>query len=239
MVRTNFRNGWIHQCCDIATSMAKTGCFGSSAIASGGSRKLTWLSAMMALGPALSMFSRPFTSSRKKARNTMERKSCIQLAGMVRPMTTATTRLATPMTRNRAGVPTPSCCTIATRIAPTTMKAALSTLTAATTRGAAVGAGPGLHRREGRHDEQAARDREAGEIDGDADAAAPLEHVREPVRGRRRRAARMWSSRDRARTGRAARRRSASAAARCARREATPRVRSRSRSRSRRSSGTR
>ena len=39
---------------------------------------------------------------------------------------------------------------------------------------AAVGAGPGLHRREGRHDEQAAGDREAGEIDRDADAASRM-----------------------------------------------------------------
>ena len=38
--------------------------------------------------------------------------------------------------------------------------------------GAAVGAGPGLHRGEGRHDEQAAGDGEAGEIDRDVDAAA-------------------------------------------------------------------
>ena len=36
--------------------------------------------------------------------------------------------------------------------------------------GAVVGAGPGLHRGEGRHDEQAARDREAGEVDGDVNA---------------------------------------------------------------------
>ena len=101
MVRTNLRNGWIHQCCDIATSMAKTGRFGRIDIASGGSRKLTWLSAMMALGPALAMFSRPLTSRRKKARNTMERKSFIQLAGMVRPMAIATKRLATPIITNR------------------------------------------------------------------------------------------------------------------------------------------
>ena len=41
MVRTNLRNGWIHQCFDIATSMAKTGRFGRIETASGGSRKLT------------------------------------------------------------------------------------------------------------------------------------------------------------------------------------------------------
>ena len=38
--------------------------------------------------------------------------------------------------------------------------------------GAAIGAGPGLHRGEGRHDEQAAGDRKPGEIDGDANAAS-------------------------------------------------------------------
>ena len=37
--------------------------------------------------------------------------------------------------------------------------------------GAAVDAGPGLHRREHRHDEQAAGNRQAGEIDSDANAA--------------------------------------------------------------------
>ncbi len=42
---------------------------------------------------------------------------------------------------------------------------------------APVGAGPGLHRRKRRHDEQAARDREAGEIDRHADAAAGTEDV--------------------------------------------------------------
>ncbi len=35
----------------------------------------------------------------------------------------------------------------------------------------AVGAGPGLHGGEHRHDEQAARDREAGEIDREAKPA--------------------------------------------------------------------
>ena len=37
--------------------------------------------------------------------------------------------------------------------------------------GAAVDTGPGLHRREGRHDEQAAGDSEDGEIDADVNAA--------------------------------------------------------------------
>ena len=35
MVRTNLRNGWIHQRCDMPTSMAKTGRFGRIDTASG------------------------------------------------------------------------------------------------------------------------------------------------------------------------------------------------------------
>ena len=50
------------------------------------------------------------------------------------------------------------------------MKAAESTLTAAMTRARAVRPGPGLHGGEGRHDEEAAGDREAGEVDRDAQA---------------------------------------------------------------------
>ena len=38
--------------------------------------------------------------------------------------------------------------------------------------GAVIRAGPGLHRAECRHDEQAARERESGKIDGDMDAVA-------------------------------------------------------------------
>ncbi len=44
--------------------------------------------------------------------------------------------------------------------------------------GAVVGAGPGLHRRERRHDEQAARDREAGKVDGDVDAVRATRKTR-------------------------------------------------------------
>ncbi len=51
------------------------------------------------------------------------------------------------------------------------MKAALSTLTRGDHARPAVGAGPGLHGGEDRHDEQAARDREPGEIDREAQAA--------------------------------------------------------------------
>ena len=42
----------------------------------------------MALSPALATFSRPFTSSRKKARNTIERKSFNQPAGLAEDPTT-------------------------------------------------------------------------------------------------------------------------------------------------------
>ena len=134
MVRTKGRKGWIHQRCEMPTSTAKTGRFGSSAIATGASRKLTWFIAMMALSPALATFSKPSTSRRYKTRRTMERRSFNQLAGMVRAITTATTRLATPISANNSGVPKPSFCSTARMIAPTTMNAALSTLTAATTR---------------------------------------------------------------------------------------------------------
>ena len=133
-VRVILRNGLIHQFAAMATSMAKIGSFGSSDIATGGSRKLTWLSAMMAFGPALSMFSSPFTSSRKKARSTIEVKSRSQLAGMVRPMTMATPNVASPMRMNSAGVETWNACSTAMTMVPPTMKAALSTLTPAMTR---------------------------------------------------------------------------------------------------------
>ncbi len=41
MVRMTLSTGWIHQRCEIPTSTANTGRFGSTAVASGGSRKLT------------------------------------------------------------------------------------------------------------------------------------------------------------------------------------------------------
>ena len=45
---------------------------------------------------------------------------------------------------------------------------------------APVGAGPGLHRGEGRHDEQAAADRKTDQRDRDLDAATGLEDFRGP-----------------------------------------------------------
>ena len=62
----------------------------------------------------------------------------------------------------------------ATATVPPAMNAALSTLTAATTRARRSGAGPGLDCREGRHDEQAAGDREAGESDRDMRRPRPV-----------------------------------------------------------------
>ena len=65
----------------------------------------------------------------------MERRSFSQLVGMVRAMTTATTRLATPMSTNSIGTLDAELLQQRDQTtAPTTMKAALSTLTAATTR---------------------------------------------------------------------------------------------------------
>ena len=64
MARVTRRNGFTHQRFAIPSSMAKTGSCGSSESASAASRKLTWLSATMAFGPALAKFSEPRTSSR-------------------------------------------------------------------------------------------------------------------------------------------------------------------------------
>ena len=81
----------------------------------------------------------------------------------------------------------PDVCRSATiTVLPPTMKAALSTLTRGDHAGAAVGAGPGLHRGEGRHDEQAAGDREPGEIDRDAEAAGRARTPRDDQPARRR-----------------------------------------------------
>src|SRR5215471_1091790 len=104
----------------------------------------------------------------------IESASLSALAGMVRPMATATKRLATPSNKNSCEVVMPAVCRMATITVLPAMNAALSTLTAATTR-AAVGASPGLHRREGRHDEQAAGDGDPGQIEHKPDAA----HARE------------------------------------------------------------
>ena len=64
MARVIFRNGRTHQRWAMPWSMAKTGSWSRSDSASAASRKLTWLSATIAFGPALATFSSPFTSSR-------------------------------------------------------------------------------------------------------------------------------------------------------------------------------
>ena len=65
----------------------------------------------------------------------MERKSFIQLDGMVRPMMTATTKVAAPSSTKLIGTLKPHLLQRRQKVSePTTMKAALSTLTAATTR---------------------------------------------------------------------------------------------------------
>src|SRR6266540_5631219 len=63
---------------------------------------------MMTLGPALVRLSMPFTSIRNSARYMIESASLSALAGMVRPMATATTRLQTPSRRNRLEVVIPA-----------------------------------------------------------------------------------------------------------------------------------
>ena len=62
--RVSHRNGFTHHFCAMVWSMAKVGSRSVSDRARPASRKLTWLRAMMAFGPAFSMFSRPRTSSR-------------------------------------------------------------------------------------------------------------------------------------------------------------------------------
>src|SRR5262249_33942444 len=112
----------------------------------------------------------------------IESASLSALAGMVRPIATATARLATPSSRNSCDVVMPAFCRTATSTALPAMKAALSTLTAATTRArrsapapACTAAQVGTTHREARHDEQAAGDGEPREIDRKARAAERAE----------------------------------------------------------------
>ncbi len=53
IARVSFMNGLTHHNFEMATSMAKTGLRLRSDMARPASRKLTWLRAMMTLGPAL------------------------------------------------------------------------------------------------------------------------------------------------------------------------------------------
>ena len=98
---------------------------------------------------------------------------------MVRPMATATRRLPTPSATNssRRGHPghlqqrdDRACCR---------HEGGIEHVDGGDHARAAVGAGPGLHRREQRHDEQAARDRKPGEIDREANAAQRAENAAE------------------------------------------------------------
>ncbi len=56
--------GFIHHLLAQPVSMANTGSWSSTEKAIGASSRLTWFNAMMALGPAASRFSWPWTSSR-------------------------------------------------------------------------------------------------------------------------------------------------------------------------------
>ena len=113
----------------------------------------------------------------------------------------------------------PSFCRSATRSAPTDHEGGVEHVDGGDDAGAVVGAGPGLHRGEGRHDEQPAGDGEAGEIDGEVNAARRGRNTRRcPIGCAACTIADAVQPRSSAKTGRAARRRTASAAARCARR---------------------
>ncbi len=135
---------------------------------------------------------------RRAARSRVKSRS--QLAGIVRPMTMATPNVASPMRTNSAGVETRNACSTAMTMVPADHEGGVEHVDAGDDAGAPVGAGPGLHRGEGRHDEQAAGDGETGEIDRHAQAAARREHVADAGRRRSRAARRRWPSRDRART---------------------------------------
>ena len=62
--RPKRRNGFTHQRLAIVWSIANSGGVSVSDMASAASRKLTWLSAMIAFDPPLAKLSRPRTSSR-------------------------------------------------------------------------------------------------------------------------------------------------------------------------------
>ncbi len=98
-------------------------------------------------------------------------------------------KLATASMRKSTGMPTPSFCSDATTSAPSAMKEALNTLTAAMTRARKADARPGLHRGKGRHDVKAAAKRQPGHCDRDFDAAIRSEHDARIERMRRRREA--------------------------------------------------
>ena len=90
---------------------------------------------------------------------------------------------------------------------------------------AIVGAGPGLHRGEGRHDEQPAGDREAGEIDRGANAGKARETISaRAAQNRGRRHGPRCKTEIERRRRRATRRRPTWCRARCARARSPPRA---------------
>ena len=145
----------------------------------------------------------------------MERKSFIQLVGMVRPMTTATTRLATPMSTNSTGTLSPSVCSRPKKERADHHEGGVEHVDGGDDAGAMIGAGPGLHGGERRHDEQAAGDGQPGEIDGDMDRRGEAKKSPMPIGLAAWTQSRRGPAEIDARTSRSARRRSASAAARC------------------------
>ncbi len=118
------------------------------------------------------MFSMPLTSSRKKARKIIERKSFSQLVGMVRPMATATARVATPSsTKPHRHAESRPLLQGGKHHRADGHESGVEHVDARYDAGAAVGAGPGLHGGEGRHNEQAAGDRKPRKIDHDVNPA--------------------------------------------------------------------
>ncbi len=142
----------------------------------------------MALGPALcEVLEALHLDAEQRAIDDRQRIAEARSPAWCGDMATATSRLATPSSRNSAGVDMPAICSSATISALAGHEGGVEHVDAGDHARAAVGAGPGLHRGEGRHDEQAAGDGEAGEIDRDANAAAGGEHGGDAGRLRRRR----------------------------------------------------
>ena len=109
----------------------------------------------------------------------MDRRSFSQLVGSVRAMMTATTRLATPMIDEQEWHAEAKLLQQAEHQRADNHEGGVEHIDGGDDAGAAIGTRPGLHGGECRHDEQAAGDREAGEIDGDVDRARRREIVPE------------------------------------------------------------
>ena len=87
-------------------------------------------------------------------------------------MNTATTRLATPMSTNSTRALMPSVCSSAEENRADRHEGGVEHVDGGDHAGAMIGTGPRLHGGERRHDEQAAGDRQPGEIDGDIGSSA-------------------------------------------------------------------